>query len=145
MIRQFCKGLPKFLSDQLFIEYEYRRRELEFLVTTYPQRYRWIEEVDSVRLLLALSIYFRRVISQLEAAGKTYFDLVGGDVTGVTIGQHKLSEQEAEELSNATSDFHRLLHHFGLYTALFDYYDTSGFLFKLKQHLENINQGYGPN
>jgi hypothetical protein len=138
MIRQFCKGLPKFLSDQLFNEYEFRRRELEFIVEKYPAKYKWIEDIDSIKLLLATSIFYKRVIAQLEAAGKTYYDLIGGQVSAISIGNYNLTENEAGKLVAITSDFYQLLTIFGLNIYLFDYFDTSGFLFKLKKHLENI-------
>ena len=62
------------LARQIFNEYESRLKDVKYLITQF-KTYKVLEEdLKTVELLLALSIFHKRVIANLDAALKFYGD-----------------------------------------------------------------------
>ena len=137
MIKLFCKGLPWNLSQLLYAEYQNRLKEFRFLLENFPNKYRWIEDHEPVELILAMSIFYRRVIAQFDAAKDFTVSLLKrSECVGVSFGQFTLDENQADSLSKIVNGFSYLLYKFGLDEDLFDYDDVEGFLIQLKRRLE---------
>lgn len=127
----------------MYNEYQYREKELTYLITTYTKRYKWIEDVEFIKLLLAMSIYYRRIIAQLDASinfTDRIFKLDDGK--GVLIGTYELNKGEIENIKKAVNNFNAIMRRFYIHLYLFDYDDVKMFLFKIKKHLENLDKFY---
>jgi hypothetical protein len=145
MIRMFCKGLPFELSRVLFTEYRSRKREIDYLVShnsTYYKRY--IDNFDTVYLILAMSIYYKRVIAQLDAVSTFQNSLRERWKIGVTrIGNTLITSEDEMSLRNICSDFQRIMTRFNLPIWLFDWSDSVHFLrniVTLKDYLERLDR-----
>ena len=64
--------LPYDLANQIFKEYQDRYREVLFFIENGNSFKNLKEDIRTVELLLALSIFHKRVISNLDAAVKFY-------------------------------------------------------------------------
>lgn len=140
MIRMFCKELPRTLSQLLYNEYQVARKGLDFLLETYPQRYKWVDDPEIIRLLLALSIFYRRVIAQLESAMSFSRRLFKSNVSYIEIGVDQIDHDQVEKMSKTVRDFYGLLKGFSISVELFDYYDSREFLSKVKQYKDFLEK-----
>ena len=140
MIRMFCKELPRTLSQLLYNEYQVARKDLDFLLQTYPKTYKWIDDPEVIQLLLALSIFYRRVIAQLESAMSFSKRLFNLNVSHIEIGVDHIDHVQVEKMSKTVSEFYGLLKGFSIHTDLFDYYDLREFLSKLKGYKEFLER-----
>jgi|GEM_PF-5649074 len=130
----FCKDLPRSLSQLLYNEYQTGKKELDFLIKTYPKRYKWIDDIESIYLLLALSIFYRRIIAQLESA-KAFSDrLFGLNIGNIQVGVDYIDEKVTNQMSSAIYDFYQFLKKFHIFVELFDYFDYRDFLKNIKNY-----------
>lgn len=136
MIRQFCKGLPYYLRGQLIFEYDFRMKELAFLLKNNPRKYQWIKKRESIELLIAMSIFYNRVIAYLESGARSLTDRPPIQI--IKFGQNELTKTEADTLQSMANDFYGILGTFGLPIYIFDYSDVKTFLYKLKTSLDGL-------
>lgn len=143
MIKLFCKNLPSNISRQLYFEYKNLEKELIFLLSTYKKKYNWIKDIDTIKLLLAMSIYYKRVIAPLESVSDFYLNLNKlNDVDGIVLGNDELKRVAFIKIEDIVNKFFRILRIFGLSTKIFEYYNISIFLDKIKKNIDFIDEIY---
>lgn len=130
------------LTNQIYNEFQSRFNEAKFLINTY-KTYKVLEpNIKTVELLLALSIFHKRVIANLDAAIKFYgtVNRISESET-IRIGKYALNSKEKNHLLGVTMNYDALIKMFSISPTLMDYTETRDFLKKLislKKTLQNV-------
>lgn len=132
LIKILCKDLPGDVSKPLFNEFNQRWSEIENIWQQNPNIYPILQEHKSaVKTLLAMSTYYRRVISGFTGATDFYKKVTGGDLTidrPVKIGNYTMSLSENKQLWKVQRAFSEFRNKYQIDDSLFNYDDTIGFL-----------------
>ena len=145
MIKYFCKGLPSTLSNSMFYDYQSKERQVKFLVATYTNSYKWLIDRDRnlevTKLILAMSIFYNRVVVQLESVMDfTHRIIKGNDCEGLILGQTELNDDDINVIYKVVQKFNLIMKKYALFPELFDYSDTSEFLSNLKVYLKRLDR-----
>lgn len=132
IINIFTYGLPYKLANQIYKEYENRLREAVFIITE-SKRYSLLKDsMQTVELLLALSIFDKRVISNLDAAVKFYSTVSSySESETIQIGTYRLTGLEKNKLLGVIINYNNILKNYGLSDGLTNYSATKDFLLYL--------------
>ena len=140
MIKLFCKGLPYYLSNLLYSEYQIYLKEINFLVKTFSNKYSWLNDIDFeiIELILALSIFFRRIIAQLESVYSFRERVFPTDdkEASIEIGSYSFNKEESQKIEKVINQFWNICERYGIQIYLFDFSDSETFLYKLKKLME---------
>ena len=132
LIKFLCKDLPGEVSKPLFVEFSQRWSEIEYIWHNNANIYPVLQEHKSVvRTLLAMSTYYRRVISCFAGATDFYKKVTGGDLSlerPVKIGNYSMSLSDNKQLWKIQRSFSEFREKYQIDNSLFDYDDTLGFL-----------------
>jgi hypothetical protein len=129
IINIICHRLPYDLSNQVYNEFESRYKEVMWLVehSNYYKRLRY--NLKSVEILLALSIFYKRVISNLDAVVKFYGTVQSiSQADTIAIGRYDLDSKEKNKLLGIVLHYRAIKQRFGLDDRIFEYYETKDFL-----------------
>jgi hypothetical protein len=138
--------LPYDLARQIYNEYNERLKEANFLICNYKSYQSLNQDIKTVELLLSLSIFHRRVISNLDGALKFYNTVTKNHLTDtIRIGNYNLTYEESNKIKAIVIGYNKLLKVFSIPPNLMEYYDTSEFLkniinFKSYLHSEKKNE-----
>ena len=95
IINIFTYGLPYKLANQIYKEYDSRLREAIFIITESKRYASLKDSMQTVELLLALSIFDKRVISNLQAGVKFYSTVSSySESETIQIGTYRLTGEE---------------------------------------------------
>ena len=93
--------------------------------------------------ILSLSIFHRRVITNLDGAVKFYGTVTKkGQTDTVRIGSYNLTGDEKNKILAVVLNYNSLLEQFSIHPGVMEYYETRDFLKKiitLKSELENAD------
>ena len=132
LIKVLCKDLPREVSIPLFNEFSQRWSEIENIWQSNANIFSVLQEHKStVRSLLAMSTYYRRVISGFSGALDFYKIVTGGDLKinrAVKIGNYSLGLSENKQLWKVQREFSEFRNKYQIDDSLFNYDDTFGFL-----------------
>jgi hypothetical protein len=99
IINIFTYGLPYKLANQIYKEYDSRLREAIFIITESKRYASLKDSMQTVELLLALSIFDKRVISNLQAGVKFYSTVSSySESETIQIGTYRLTGEEKNKL-----------------------------------------------
>ena len=144
MINILTYRLPFQLANQIYNEFQGRLKEATFLIERYKTYKPLARNIKTVELFLSLSIFHRRVISNLDGAVKFYGTVTRcGETDTVRIGSYDLTGEEKNKLLAVVLNFNELLEKFSIPPRVMEYYETRELLQKLitlKSHLEDANQ-----
>lgn len=133
------------LSQQIYNEFQSRLTEAKYLISKY-KTYKILEEnLKTVELLLALSIFHKRVVANMDAAVKfhgTVTRMTEGSTSVISFGSYQMDVREKNKLLGITMNYNKLIEKFGVPPSFADYNQTNEFLRKivnLKLHLNNAN------
>lgn len=134
-------GLPFKLSNQIYNEFDSRWREALYMINEVP-RYKELKNFEkTVELLLAISIFHKRVVSNLDGAVKFFGTVTkNSNADSISIGGYDLTFEEKNKLMGLLINYRNLLEKYGLSDAHMEYYRTKDFLIKLlnlKSELED--------
>ncbi len=135
--------LPFELANQIYNEFQTRHKEATFLIENY-QTYKPLQaNIKTVELFLSLSIFHRRVITNLDGAVKFYGTVTKkGQTDTIRIGTYNLTNDEKNKVLAVVLNYNKLLEKFSIAPAVMEYYETRDFLRKLitlKSDLEYAN------
>ena len=105
--------LPYKLANQIYNEYQNRFREANYLIDNIKRYKELKNNKKTVELLLALSIFHKRVITNLDAAVKFY-----GTVTKystaqtIKIGSYDLTGKEKNNILAVVMNYNQLIERF---------------------------------
>jgi hypothetical protein len=130
--------LPFKLANQIYHEYQSRLREANYLIETYKTYKHLKENIKVVELFLSLSIFHRRVITNLDGAVKFYGVVTNkGETETVKIGNYNLTSKEKNKMLAVVMNYNALLEKFSIPQFVMEYYETREFLKKII-HLKSV-------
>lgn len=147
MIRLFTDNLPYKLREQMIIEYDRRMSDINHFVSGKYDYYSPLrKDIESIKMLLALSIFYKRVLSNFESATKfTGRIVLNSEADSVQLGTYDLSSKEIFKLRKSIVTFRKLMKDYSIPASLFEYLETKEFLRKVKiiwnQHNSNQLNG----
>src|SRR4051812_45800378 len=109
LIRFLTYRLPFELSNQIFNEYETRMKEIVWYLE-HARRFAILKnEIKSIELLLAVSIFHKRVISNLDSAAN-FFDRVtkASEAETVKIGSYNMTGKGKNKILSVVINFNRI-------------------------------------
>lgn len=129
IISIFTYRLPKELAIPIFSEFESRKNEAGRIISNYPRYSALTNSLDTVELLLALSIFYKRVLCNLDAAFK-FRGMVANNSSSevVRIGSYKLTYAEANRLQSLLISYRKIMAKYRLKDELWNYDLTIEFL-----------------
>lgn len=120
------------LARQIYNEYQSRYKEATYLIDTYKTYQSLKTNMKTVELLLALSIFHKRVIANLDAAVKFYGTVNRiGQADTIKMGSYSLNGQEKNKILGVTMNYDALIKNFSIPPTIMDYSETRDFLKKL--------------
>jgi hypothetical protein len=134
--------LPYDLSRQIYHEYQDRYKEMDFIIKN-SRKYSTLEKnIVTVEALLAISIFHKRVISNLDAAVKFHKRVTtASDAKSIRIGSYEFTGEEKNKVLSVVISFNQLLSKFKIHPFLFDYHLTKDFLDKVKFFKSSLRNG----
>jgi len=136
MITLFTKHLPYKVSQQLKIEYDIRLNEIKFLTSEKIKQYHYLrKDLKTIELLLSLSIFYKRIISNFDSANKfTSRVVIDSDANSIKLGSYDFNDKEIFRLQKTIREFNIILTKYSIQPYLLDYTDTIIFLRKIKSY-----------
>ncbi|MCW1148362.1 hypothetical protein [Flavobacterium lacisediminis] len=136
--------LPYNLANQIYNEYQSRLKETNYLIENYKTYKSLRDSSRTIELLLSLSIFHRRVITNLDGAVKFYGTVTKkGKTDTIRIGSYDLTFEEKNKILAVVINFNHLLERFSIPPIVMEYHETREFLKKiitLKSELQNGNK-----
>lgn len=134
LINILCYQLPGDLSKAIYHEYNSRWAEIEYFWKNDDSKYIVLRDYEpTIRLLLAMSTFHRRVLSGFDGARDFYKTLLrslgpNGKCAILSIGQYKLNITQYRRLQAVQIDFGQLKEKYGISDSFFIYCESYEFL-----------------
>src|SRR5688572_25610345 len=126
-------GLPKPLVNQISNEYRSRIKEVDYCLNKYSIFSDLASNYKSVEIILALSIFHKRIIANLDGAVKFFKTVTTkSDAKIISIGDYQFDEQEKNKILSLLITYSQLLEKYNIPNNYVDYDATYDFLKKLK-------------
>lgn len=139
--------LPFELTNQIYNEFQNRYRDANYLIDNYKTYQPLKDNLKTVELFLSLSIFHRRIITNLDGAVKFYGTVTKkGETDTIRIGSYNLTGDEKNKLLAVVLNYQKLLDRFSIPSTVMEYYETREFLKKiivLKSNLDNAESQKG--
>lgn len=139
--------LPFELANQIYNEFQNRLKEANFLIDTYKTYSSLRDSKQVVELFLSISIFHRRVITNLDGAVKFYRTVAkNSNADTIKIGSYNLTGEEKNKILAVVLNYKQLLEKFSIPPIVMEYFETREFLkkiIKLKSELEYANSEKG--
>lgn len=121
--------LPFELTNQIYNEFQSRFKEAQYLIENY-KTYKVLEsDKKTVELLLSLSIFHKRVISNFNAAVKFYGTVTSlSEAETIKMGSYDLTGDEKNKILAVVISYNKLIEKFSIPPSIMEYYETKEFL-----------------
>lgn len=124
--------LPYELANQIYNEFHIRLKDATFLIENYQSYSLLKENRKAVELFLSLSIFYRRVIANLDGAVKFYGTVSRiSEASVIRIGAYNFTGDEKNKLLAVIINYQSLLEKFSIPHSVMEYYETRELLKKL--------------
>jgi hypothetical protein len=135
--------LPRELSRPIYNEFQNRFQESVRIIEKYAKYQVLKDDLDVVEVLLALSIFYNRVIVNLDAVTKFYGLVTRNEVvSAVRIGTYILNADEIHIIQSILISYQKLMRRYEIDEFLWNYTLTIEFLQRLI-NLKSIDDGRG--
>ena len=129
IINIFTYKLPYKLARPIYNEYVNRLKEVNWNIDNVKKYNALQNDIDVVELLLALSIFHKRVISSLDAAVKFHGTVTNySDTDTISIGNYDFTKSEKNKVWALTITYRKLMDKYGIEETLWNYISTADFL-----------------
>jgi hypothetical protein len=129
IIKILTYQLPFDLSNQIYNEHQNRLKEAFYLIDNYSGYKSLKRHKQTVESFLALSIFHKRVISNLDAAVKFYGTVsTKSQANTINIGSYKLTFEEKNKILGVIMGYNKLIERFSIPPSFMDYTETKEFL-----------------
>lgn len=134
-------GLPFELSNQIYSEYQNRFKEAKYLIENY-KTYKTLEKkLKQLELLLSISIFHKRVITNLDGAVKFYGTVIRySKADTVKIGSYDFNLEEKNKILAVIINYQNLLKKFSITPEIMEYNETREFLKNIISLKSNLNE-----
>jgi hypothetical protein len=131
--------LPYDLSNQIYNEFQNRYREATYLIANY-KTYRNLESnLKTVELLLAMSIFHKRVIANLDGAVKFYGAVTSRSQANIIkMGSYDLTGVEKNKILAVVMSYNKIIERFSIPAYIMEYYETKELLKNLISLKSNL-------
>ena len=137
MIRRFCYKLPREVSIQMYSEYERKMKEIQFQLN-YPHNLFIKEDLLVIEMILALSLFNKHVINNLDAANKFAGSVFKKSTAeSIRIGKYELTPKEQRHLYAIVRNFQDLITEFSIPNYIFQTFETKDFLKEIRSYKKN--------
>ena len=142
MIQLFTENLPYKLSEQMTFEYNRRLSDINYFTSGRYDYYAHLKkDIETIQLLLALSIFYKRVLSNFDSATKfTSRVIFKSEAVSVQLGTYDLSAKEIFKLNKTVLTFKTLMEEYSIPLGLFEYLETKEFLRKIKVYKDGLDR-----
>jgi len=142
MIQLFTENLPYKLSEQMTFEYNRRLSDVNFFISGQYNYYAHLKnDIETIQLLLALSIFYKRVLSNFDSATKFTSRVVfKSEAVSVQLGTYNLSPKEIFKLNKTVLTFKKLMEDYSIPLSLFEYLETKELLRKIKIYKDGLDR-----
>lgn len=133
MIEKFCSRLPREISNPMYNEYYNRLKEINFIIENRGAYKHLIQYRKSIELILSLSIFYKRVIANMEAATKfasTVFN--NSPATAIKIGSYNLTGTEKNRILAIVNNYKQMAENYKLTIEILSTVETKDLLRKIK-------------
>jgi hypothetical protein len=120
--------LPYDLANLMYREFEDRFKEVNYFIENYSYFRRYRSDLRAIEILLAMAIFYRRVVANLDGAvqfRKTITD--NSEAQIVRIGSYELDKGETNQLLSVIIGFKNIKLKYGISDFMFMFEDTKGF------------------
>lgn len=142
VINIFTYGLPFKLANQIYKEFQDRVKEADFLVEN-SNRFKFLSDYnETLEILIALSIFHKRVISNLDGAVKFYGKVNSiSKADTISMGSYDLTFEEKNKILALLINYRTLIKKFGISENDFDYTETKELLSNIERVKSFENYG----
>lgn len=142
MIQLFTENLPFKLSEQMTFEYNRRLSDINYFISGRYDYYAHLKkDIETIQLLLALSIFYKRVLSNFDSATKFTSRVVfKSEAVSVQLGTYDLSAKEIFKLNKTVLTFKTLMEEYSIPLGLFEYLETKELLRKIKVYKDGLDR-----
>lgn len=142
MIQLFTENLPYKLSEQMTFEYNRRLSDINYFISGRYDYYAHLKnDIETIQLLLALSIFYKRVLSNFDSATKfTSRVIFKNEAVSVQLGTYNLSAREIFKLNKTVLTFKKLMEEYSIPLGLFEYLETKELLRKIKVYKDGLDR-----
>ncbi|MBF5027447.1 hypothetical protein IC612_06510 [Planobacterium sp. GCR5] len=138
----FTENLPYKLSEQMRFEYNRRLSDINYFISGRYDYYAHLKkDIETIQLLLALSIFYKRVLSNFDSATKFTSRVVfKSEAVSVQLGTYDLSANEIFKLNKTVLTFKKLMEEYSIPLGLFEYLETKELLRKIKVYKDGLDR-----
>jgi hypothetical protein len=134
MIGIFCYKIPRDVSQPMYAEYSNRLTEVKYLME--HRAYSSLKpNIELIEMLLALSIFYKRVVTNLDSATKfsgTVFNSSAAEY--IRIGKYKLTPLESRRIYAVVKSYRQLMVKYHIPEGVINYTETKDFLRAVKYY-----------
>lgn len=133
MIEKFCSRLPREISNPMYNEYYNRLKEINFIIENRDAYKHLLQYKKTIELILSLSIFYKRVIANMDAATKfagTVFS--NSPAIAIKIGSYDLTGSEKNRIIAIVMNYNSLTQKYNLTNDLLSTTDTKDLIKKIK-------------
>ena len=143
MIEKFTQNTPYQLSQQLVYEYNIRINEVNHFVSGKYDFYAPLKkDIETIELLLALTIFYKRVLTNFESATKFSGRVVfNSEADSIQLGTYLLDAKEIFRIKKTILLFNNLMEKYSIPPDLFNYSETKEFLRRVKNLKDQLREG----
>lgn len=146
MIEKFCSRLPREISNPMYNEYYNRLKEINFILENRDAYKHLLQYKKTIELILSLSIFYKRVIANMDAATKfagTVFS--NSSAIAIKIGSYDLTGSEKNRIIAVVMSYNSFTEKYSLTNDLLATMETKDLIKKIKdlkwQLDNNENEG----
>lgn len=143
MIEKFTENTPYRLSQQLIYEYNIRINDVNHFVSGNYDFYASLKkDIETIELLLALTIFYKRVLTNFESATKFSGRVVfNSNADSIQLGTYLLDAKEILRIKKTILLFNNIMEKYSIPPDLFNYTETKEFLRKVKNLKNELREG----
>jgi hypothetical protein len=133
MIEKFCSRLPREISNPMYNEYYNRLKEINFILENRNAYKHLLQYKKTIELILSLSIFYKRVIANMDAATKfagTVFS--NSSAIAIKIGSYNLTGSEKNRIIAVVMNYNSLTQKYSLTNDLLATTETKDLIKKIK-------------
>lgn len=133
MIEKFCSRLPREISNPMYNEYNNRLKEINYIIENRESYFNLREYRRTIELILSLSIFYKRVISNLDAATKfagTVFN--NSPAIAIKIGTYNLTGSEKNRMIAIVMSYNSLIEKYSITHDILTTVETKDLIKKIK-------------
>lgn len=133
MIEKFCSRLPREISNPMYNEYYNRLKEINYILEKRDAYKHLLQFKKTIELILSLSIFYKRVIANMDAATKfagTVFN--NSSAIAIKIGSYNLTGSEKNRIIAVVMNYNSLTQKYSLTNDLLATTETKDLIKKIK-------------